>query len=124
MENKCLVPGCNTNYCNKTTTSPVANKLPVFRLPKIDNECSSWLKAIPYQIGTLPNGPVICEQHWPGSYTTTTKKGKKNILISSICVAWFPAKLHTEASTSTYLLFTFFSPFFVFFSIFSGFDVL
>ena len=60
MVNKCCIPNCNIDSDNKEN-----EYVPIYRLPKSEEEKNLWLKAIPRtNIKDLKN-PVICRKHWP-----------------------------------------------------------
>ena len=76
MGKHCLIPSYNPNYRSRTDGSIIGRKTPVFRFPADEQECSTWLKAIPLKKEINAKTSVLCERHWPTGYHTISKKGK------------------------------------------------
>ena len=76
MGKHCLIPSCNPNYRSRTDGSIIGKKTPVFRFPADEQECRTWLRAIPLKKEINSKTSVLCEKHWPASYATISKKGR------------------------------------------------
>ena len=73
MVKHCFFPICNPNYDG----SKIGKKAPIFRLPKNEEECARWIKAIPLKKTINSKNSFICERHWPTGYAKISKKGKE-----------------------------------------------
>ena len=51
-------------------------KVPVFRFPVNEEESAAWLRVIPFKNIQPSKEAVLCEDHWPSSYPTVSKKGR------------------------------------------------
>ena len=76
MVKLCTIPGCNPNYHSRRGAEFNKKKVPVFRIPSDKEDRDAWLKAIPFKNIVSSKEAVICEQHWPSSYPTMSKKGR------------------------------------------------
>ena len=77
MVKRCTIPGCNPNYHSRRGAEFNKKKVPVFRFPSDKEERHAWLRAIiPLKNIVSSKEAVICEQHWPSSYPTMSKKGR------------------------------------------------
>ena len=76
MVKHCLFPNCNTNYVSRDG-SRIGKKVPIFRLPKNEEECAWWIKAIPLRKTINSKTSFICERHWPTGYAKISKKGRE-----------------------------------------------
>ena len=52
------------------------DEVSVFRFPSDKEECAAWLRSIPFSNIQPYKEAVLCEQHWPYSYPTVSKKGR------------------------------------------------
>ena len=76
MVKHCIFPNCNPNYVSRNGTR-IGEKVRIFRLPKNEEECALWLKAIPLKKKINSETSFICERHWPTGYAKVSKKGKE-----------------------------------------------
>ena len=70
------IPGCNSNCHSRRGAEFNKKKVPVFRFPSDKEERDAWLRAIPFKNIMSSKEAVICEEHWPSSYPTMSKKGR------------------------------------------------
>ena len=78
MVKHCFFPNCNPNYVSRDG-SRIGKKVPIFRLPKNEEECAWWIKAIPLKKTINSKTSFICERHWPTGYAKISKKGKERL---------------------------------------------
>ena len=71
MPLKCCVPRCNGNY------DSTKQRVPVYRFPKDEAECSKWIKAIPRSNLKVTKYTVVCRKHWPNSTEFKSVHGKE-----------------------------------------------
>ena len=74
MVKRCTIPGCNRNYHSRRSSEFHKKKVPVFRFPSDKEKRDAWLRAIPFKNIVSFIEAAICEQHWPSSYPTISKK--------------------------------------------------
>ena len=73
MPRKCCIYACCTNYDSQDENA----KIPVYCLPKDDEERAKWIKAIPNANLTVNGDTVICALHWPQDFDKIKVRGGK-----------------------------------------------